>query len=170
MAFSDRRRVTTKLVMVRVALGLAITAVAARPAFADVTVAAGAPFTRAELTDALARRGAAPGDVAVSVVSPTAVELRTAVGRQRVELGDAGFVAGPELGAYSVSSKAQGLTAGAGGGVRVRVIGGAGWHAVAGADIDGFLHRVAVERNHMQFAATPRVALTGALGLVWGGR
>src|SRR5437868_129727 len=89
MAFSDRHRVTTKLVMVRVALGLAITAVAARPAFADVTVAAGAPFTRAELTDALARRGAAPGDVAVSVVSPTAVELRTAVGRQRVELGDA---------------------------------------------------------------------------------
>src|SRR3954462_14730872 len=89
MAFSDRRRVTTKLVMVRVALGLAITAVAVRPACADVAVAAGVPFSGAELTDALARRGAAPGDVAVSPVSPTAVELRTAVGRQRVELGEA---------------------------------------------------------------------------------
>jgi len=279
MAFSDRRRVTTKLVMVRVALGLAITAVAARVACADVTVAPGVPFTGAELTDALARRGAAPGDVAVSPVSPTAVELRTAVGRQRVELGEARgqaaarlvalqlaafqppaftagpapaappreavwslgaavgggagtaaidfslvalridaiaargpwrwgvsvewlhglaktpdgmtpadadlypvramigiavgdtvFVAGPEIVAYNVSSKAQGLTAGAGGGVRVRLVGGAGWHLVASADVDGFFHRVAVERNHMQFAATPRVAVTAALGLVWGSR
>jgi hypothetical protein len=279
MAFSDLVRGTTKLVMVRVALGLAIVAVAAHSARAGVAVDPDVPFSRAELGDALAARGAAPVDVAVSAVSPTAVELRTPVGRQRVELGDAHgpaaarlvalqlaafqppaftvgaappapqrdavwsigaavgggagtaaidfslfalrvdaiaargpwrwgvsvewlhglartpdgvapadadlypvravagfalsdtvFVAGPEIVAYNVSSKAQGLTAGAGGGVRLRLVGGAGWHAVASADVDGFLHRVAVERNHMQFAATPRVALTAALGLVWGSR
>lgn len=49
----------------------------------------GAPFTAPELTAALALRGAVAGDVTVRVVSATAVELTTATGSRRVELGTA---------------------------------------------------------------------------------
>jgi hypothetical protein len=58
-------------------------------AHAEVVVEAGAPFTADELEAALAIRQAAPADVVVHVVSPSAIELETPGGALRIELGDA---------------------------------------------------------------------------------
>jgi hypothetical protein len=266
--------------MPRLALILAVVAVTADPARAELVVDAGVPFTPAELAYALRLRGAAASDLVVRRVSPSVVELQTSIGRQRVALGaargpdaarlvalqlarfgvesapvtgapppgvdavsgpswtlgmsgggghgvaaidfaltelradatdrsglwrwglsaawlhgigkapdqrnpasaDLGpirmfgglgaagieVIAGPEFVAYRVTAADPGLMVGAGGGVRVRVAGGEQWHAIASADIDGFLHRVIVERGGVQVAATPRVALTAALGVAWG--
>jgi hypothetical protein len=281
--------------MAHLALWLAIVAAAAGAARAEVAVEPGVPFTASELASALALRGAAATDVVVVAVSPTAVELHTTVGGQRVELGaargpaaarlvalqlarlqlatrgiapeaageaavvagaadpgwtlglgaggghgaaaidfalialradalhsrgslrygasvvwlhgfarspDAGAlaaagiampatpdvatadlgivragiglghggwsaVAGPELVGYRVSGASSGITAGIGGGVRARLAGAARWQAIAGAEIDVFRHRVIVARDTVEFAATPRVALTALVGLVW---
>ena len=76
-------------------------------------------------------------------------------------------VAGPELVGYRVSGVSPGVTAGVGGGIRATLVGAAHWHAIAGADMDAFLHRVIVARDSFEFAATPRVALTALVGLVW---
>jgi hypothetical protein len=282
--------------MAHVALCLAIAVATAGVAHAEVTVEPGVPFTASELASALALRGAAATDVVVAMVSPTAAELHTAVGGQRIELGAArgpaaarlvalqlamlqlatrgispeaagaatavaeapadadwtlglgaggghgaaavdfalialradalhsrgslrygasvtwlhglarspdasalaaagiampaapdvatadlgiaraavglgnrwlSMVAGPELVGYRVSRASPGMTAGIGGGVRARLVGAARWQAIAGADIDAFRHRVIVARDAIEFAATPRVALTALVGLVW---
>src|SRR5215468_8544550 len=75
--------------MAQVALCLVIVAATAGLTHAGVTVEPGVPFTASELASALALRGAAATDVVVVMVSPTAVELQTAIGRQSVELGAA---------------------------------------------------------------------------------
>src|SRR5215213_9571089 len=75
--------------MARLALCTTIALVTVTPAAADVVVGADVPFSTPELTAALSVRGMAPREVAVRLVTPTAVELRTPVGNQRVELGAA---------------------------------------------------------------------------------
>ena len=265
--------------MTRLALVLLLAMVRVAPAHAGIAVDAGVPFTVAELTTALALRGAPATDIVVRAVSPTLVELQTSVGRQRVELGamhgtaaarlvalqlaplggdtalaaraelaaggpgapsweigvaggggrgvaaldfaltalradamqrsgawrwgiSAGWlhglarspdgrapatadlyplraiagvvagrfelVAGPEVVAYRVTAASPGFAGGAGGAVRARFAAGPQWHSVASLDVEGFLHRVIVARDGMQFAATPRVAVTATLGVVWG--
>jgi hypothetical protein len=263
------------------ALGAMIVALAAGSAHAEVLVRGGVPFTAFELEAALAVRGATVTDLLVYPVSRTVVELTTAAGNQRVDLGaargpaaarlvalqlaplgveldvapgvvrsavvpgrgtwrlgvaagggrgvaaidfaltvlridavggtgrwrwgggvgwlhglartpdstepataDLGLlrafagvaidrfevIAGPELVPYRVTAASPGITVGAGAGVRARLGGGPRWQAIASVEADGFLHRVIVQRDGVQFAATPRVALTAALGIAWGSR
>jgi hypothetical protein len=75
----------------RIALCVIVAIMGGSPAArGDVAIEAGVPFTAPELTAALAMRGAPPpGDLTIRVVSPTAVELTTAVGVQRIDLGAA---------------------------------------------------------------------------------
>lgn len=77
------------MTVARLAFALLMLISVAAPARAEVAVAPGVPFTASELVAALALRGAIVDQVAVHAVSPTAVELRTPAGRQRVELGGA---------------------------------------------------------------------------------
>jgi hypothetical protein len=265
--------------MVRVVLIAVVVVVRIVEARAEIVVDGGAPFTAPELRRLLAVRGGTVEDLVVRAVSPTAVELRTSGGIQRVELGMArgtaaarlvalqlvplgdelrvdavsspsiapahgrswalgirggggrgtsgidfaltavrleavrgygrwqwgidaawfhglartpdgmdpatadvwsaravlGFavgriqiVGGPALAGYRVSGASPGVTGGVGGGVRVRIAGRSSWHVIAGADVDGFLHRIVVARDGVPFVATPRVAVTAALGVVWG--
>jgi len=269
--------------MARFALSLTILAVMAAPVCAEVAVEPGAPFTAPQLTAALAVRGATSGDIWVRALSATAVELRTATGSQRVELGAArgavaarlialqlvpltvdpslpapaviasnpqapagpgwtidamagggrgvtaidlalttlradvafgggwwrigggagwmhglaraagamhtatadfavarGFAGlatgplalfvGPELVGYRVTSVPAGVTMGVSSSFRVQLGGGAGWQAIASADVDAFSHRVVFSRDGAELVATPNVALTAALGVAWEGR
>jgi hypothetical protein len=268
--------------MARLAVSLTIVALTAASAHAEVVVEPGVPFTAPELIAALTIRGAAAHDVVVRAVSPTAVELRTSVGRQRVDIGTAHgpaaarlvalqltplaeaityaptahvtarlvppshsrwelgisvggghgaaaldfgltevradatwvrgpwrwggslgwlhglgksadpsdpatadfaiargvaglavgpieIVGGPELIAYRASAASAGVTAGLGGGLRAQFASSARWHMIASADIDAFRHRIVIAHDGVPFAATPRVALTAALGAVWEG-
>jgi hypothetical protein len=75
------------MTVVRFAVAVLTLISVAAPARAEVAVAPGVPFTASELVAALALRGAMVDQVVVRAVSPTAVELRTPAGGQRVELG-----------------------------------------------------------------------------------
>ena len=98
---------------------------------------------------------AQPVDANISIVRAVA-----GAGVGRVEL-----VGGPALVAYT--SVAAGVTWGLGGGARVRLAGTARWSAIASLDADVFGHRVVVAFDGVDFAATPRVAVTAALGIRW---
>jgi hypothetical protein len=273
--------------MARPGLILVVLAARVASARAEIAVEGTVPFTAAELAFQLALRGATTNDIVVRMVAPAVVELRTAVGIQRVALRDARgtaaarlialqlatlgveseliagpveratpngpsrwtfgiaagggrgiaaldftlsavrvdavegrgrwcwgasvawlhglartpdgtypvtadlfpvrvvaglaigplqVVVGPELVAYSVGPVSGRWTAGAGGSARVRFVDRAAWSATASVDLDGFVHRVLVERAgvvsppspHMPFAATPHFTITAAVGLVWG--
>lgn len=268
--------------MGRVELSLIAVVAMCVPVHAGVAVEGDVPFTARELVAALELRGAAADTVAVRMVSPTSVDVRTSIGNQRVDLGtargpsaarlvalqvaplgpepatstapmvvdtrvatpirdpgwrlglttggghgsaalDFALVAlradatrgrgawrwgaslgwlhglartpdrtdpatadlgiaraaagiandevelmlGPELVAYRVTAASPGVTAGAGGSIRLRLAGGSHWQAIASADVDGFLHRVVITRSGVPFAGTPRVAFTAALGVAW---
>jgi hypothetical protein len=75
--------------MARLALWLTLVSLTAAPAFADVAVEVGVPFTAPELTAALAMRGAPIGDITVRVATRTSVMLWTSAGSQQIELGTA---------------------------------------------------------------------------------
>jgi hypothetical protein len=74
--------------MASAGLGVVIVALVATRVCAEVVLRDGVPFTAAELTAALAVRGGPAAALTVRSVSPNAVEIATAIGRQRVELGD----------------------------------------------------------------------------------
>jgi len=82
--------------MARPALGCLLVLLAS-PARAGVAVDDGVPFTAPELTEALELRSAPTGEVTVHAIAPTIVELRTAIGRQRVDLGAARGAAAARL-------------------------------------------------------------------------
>lgn len=77
-------------------------------------------------------------------------------------------LAGPGLMGYRVAG-ATGAAFAAGGELRVRLPGGAGWHTTAGAQLDVFFHRILVARDGAPLASTPRVAVTATFGIAWGG-
>lgn len=79
------------------------------------------------------------------------------------------LVAGPELIGYAATSTPSGAMFGAGGSLRVLLVGGAGWQAIASADLDVFGKRVIVARGGAELVATPSFALTAALGVAWEG-
>jgi hypothetical protein len=108
--------------------------------------------------------------LAPALAGPTAVgadlgALRAGLG---VAAGRFEVLAGPALMGYRVAG-ASGVAFGAGGELRVRLPGGAGWHTMAGAQLDVFFHRIMIERDGMPIASTPRVALTALFGIAWGG-
>lgn len=108
----------------------------------------------------LARTGAG----GVSVSSDLGA-LRAGFG---VAAGRFAVLAGPALVGYGVAG-ASGVAFGAGGELRVRLPGGAGWHTLVCAQLDGFFHRIMVEHDGVPLAATPSVALTAMFGIGWGG-
>lgn len=85
-----------------------------------------------------------------------------------VAAGRFAVLAGPALVGYRAAG-AAGVAFGAGGELRVRLPGGAGWHTMVCAQLDGFFHRIMVEHDGVPLAATPRVALTAMFGIGWGG-
>jgi len=142
-------------------------------------------------------RGISPIEIALGVVRAEAIcargflrygaslgwlhgfERRDGIGAVHADLGVAravaGFaygpfelVAGPELMAYAVTDTPSGAMAGAGGSLRVMLLGGSGWQAIASADLDVFSGRVTVARSS-ELLATPTFALTAALGVAWEG-
>jgi hypothetical protein len=109
-------------------------------------------------------------------IAPATADLYPLRAVAGLAIGRVQVVAGPALVAYRVTAASSGLSTGAGGSVRLRFAGDPGWSAVASVDLDGFVHRIIVERagvatsaaSHTPFAATPRVAITASLGLTWG--
>jgi hypothetical protein len=77
------------------------------------------------------------------------------------------IIAGPELVAYRVGTTGSKLGFGAGGGVRAWIARIGRWRVIAGCDVDVFNRRVVAALDGVQFAATPRVAISAMLGLRW---
>jgi hypothetical protein len=105
-------------------------------------------------------------------LAPALDPIKADLGALRADLGVAAgrfrVLAGPALMGYRVAG-ASGVAFGAGGELRVQLPGGAGWHTMAGAQLDGFFHRIFVERDGVPLASTPRVAVTAMFGIAWGG-
>jgi hypothetical protein len=101
---------------------------------------------------------------------PVGADLGIARIAAGVALGRVEVVAGPALVVHRVSgSGSSGASWGAGGSVRARLLGVDRWSVIATGDVDVLGHRVVVARDGAEFAATPRVAFTGALGVRWEG-
>ncbi|MCW5802341.1 MAG: hypothetical protein KIT31_08140 [Deltaproteobacteria bacterium] len=83
-----------------------------------------------------------------------------------VGVGPVEVLAGPELVAYGIDRVSR-VSAGVAGSVRARIAAGGRWRVLASIDADLVQHRVEIARDGMPFAAIPRVALTGAVGLEW---
>jgi hypothetical protein len=83
-------------------------------------------------------------------------------------LGSVALVAGPELAPYRVTGAVSGVTVGVGASLRMLFFAGDHWQALATLDLDVLRHRVVLERDGIELAATPRIVVTTALGIAWG--